>query len=361
MPHLARSLCAGLVLVVGATLAAVTARAHPGDKGYATITLLDSMVRYQYLLPLSSFHPSEGNQTSAGAGLARNYRDVADAVGQKVIIALDGAHCARGAMSMTPPADPSGSIGVLAEFTCQTDRPRAAPRQLTIRDDLVDALAPEYVTIASIQWPGGSRQHVFKGDARELRLDLEDASTAQGVVGFFLLGVEHILLGWDHLLFVLALLLQGGTCIAVLKVITAFTVAHSLTLAAAVLDLVVVPSRLVESVIALSIAYVAGMSLLRSDESGWSRRWPVAFGFGLVHGLGFSGALRESGLPGEGLLWALFGFNVGVEAGQAAVVAIVLPAIWLAAKTSRWPLFVRMAATTLVVIGLIVFVLRLAA
>lgn len=341
--------------MVGALCPIAPAIAHPGDKGFATITLHGNTVRYQFLLPLSSFHPPEGDRAVNQEGLARDHPGVADAVGAKVAIALDGTPCVRGGVTLTPPANPSGSIDVRAEFTCGTD----APRELEVRDDLVDALSPEYVTIASIQWPGGSRQHVFTRDARQLRIELNTASTAQGVASFVLLGVEHILLGWDHLLFVLALLLQGGSFVAVLKVITAFTVAHSLTLAAAVLDLVSVPARLVESLIALSIAYVAGERLLRVRDATLSRRWPVALGFGLVHGLGFSSALRDAGLPDDGLLWALFGFNLGVEAGQAVVVAIVLPGIWLLGKTPRWPLVERTMAIALVLTGLIVFVHRL--
>lgn len=363
-PGLARSLLSTLVLVVGAALVAAAAHAHPGDKGFATITLRGTTVHYQYLLPLSSFHPLDNSRADIDSGLAKDYHGVAAAVGAKVVVTVDGTPCARGTISMTPPAEESGSIAVRTEFTCSISVSRETPQQMVIRDELVDALAPEYVTIASIQWPGGSRQHVFKSDVRELRVDLEATRTMQGafqgVASFFALGVEHILLGWDHLLFVLALLLQGGAFISILKVITAFTVAHSLTLAAAVLDLVTVPTRLVESLIALSIAYVAGESLLRTGDAGKARRWPVAFGFGLVHGLGFSSALRESGLPDEGLLLALLGFNLGVEAGQAAVVAIVLPAIWMGAKkTPQWPIVTRAVAIALVLTGLIVFFLRL--
>src|SRR5207244_11232784 len=111
---------------------------------------------------------------------------------------------------------------------------------------------------------------------------------------------------------------------SLLKIITAFTLAHSVTLALAVLNVVVLPDRLVEAVIALSIAFVAAENLFLNPVV--SRRWLVSFCFGLVHGFGFSSALRELGLPRQGLVLSLLGFNLGVEAGQALLVAPPVPA-----------------------------------
>jgi len=133
------------------------------------------------------------------------------------------------------------------------------------------------------------------------------------------LGVEHILLGPDHLMFVLALLLLVSNARALVGTITAFTVAHSLTLAAASLGLVHVPSAPVEAAIALSIVFVAVeiVHAARGRRALAARRpWVVAFLFGLLHGLGFAGALREVGLPADAIPLALLSFNLGVEAGQ---------------------------------------------
>ena len=142
---------------------------------------------------------------------------------------------------------------------------------------------------------------------------------------YFGLGVEHILEGWDHLLFVVALVLLVRRGWAVAKAVTAFTVAHSLTLAGVSLGLLGLPGRPVEAVIALSIVLLA-LEAIREDRETWTRRWPwlVAFLFGLVHGFGFAGALREIGLPEGEVPAALISFNLGVEAGQLAVVATVL-------------------------------------
>ena len=146
---------------------------------------------------------------------------------------------------------------------------------------------------------------------------------------YFLLGVEHILLGVDHLLFVLALLLLVRDVWMLVKVITAFTVAHSITLALAALGLAQIPQAPVEAVIALSIMFVAAEVVRQTGpDSDLTRRmpWLVAFAFGLLHGLGFGGALKEIGLPQSDVPLALLTFNLGVEAGQLLFVFAVVGA-----------------------------------
>ena len=141
------------------------------------------------------------------------------------------------------------------------------------------------------------------------------------------LGVEHILLGIDHLLFVLALILIAPNTRQLILAITAFTVAHSITLAAATLGFVNVPAPPVEAAIALSIAFVAAEIIrAREGRAGIAARapWVVAFAFGLLHGFGFAGALSEVGLPAGNIPVALLFFNVGVEIGQLLFVALVL-------------------------------------
>ena len=155
-------------------------------------------------------------------------------------------------------------------------------------------------------------------------------------VSFFALGVEHILTGYDHLLFLAALLLVCATFREAATVITCFTVAHSITLALASLDLVRLPSRLVEAVIAASIVFVAVENLLRQGRGRQRLAWraAVTFAFGLVHGLGFASVLRELGLGSTpaGVFWPLLKFNLGVEAGQLAVAAVAFPLILLARR-----------------------------
>lgn len=147
--------------------------------------------------------------------------------------------------------------------------------------------------------------------------------------GFLRLGVEHIWTGYDHLLFLFALLVVCRTFRSIVKIITCFTLAHSITLALATLDVVNLPSRFVEPVIAASIVYVGVENLLRCGEEP-KGRWALTFAFGLIHGFGFASVLKELGVGqgGSGLLMPLFTFNFGVELGQIAIAAVVLPLVW---------------------------------
>jgi hydrogenase/urease accessory protein HupE len=160
----------------------------------------------------------------------------------------------------------------------------------------------------------------------------EDPGALQVLTSYFGLGVEHILLGLDHLLFVLALLLLIRNVPLLIGAITAFTVAHSLTLGLAAVGWLNVPGPPVEAVIALSIVFLA-VEIVKDGEGGHrlSARapWLISFGFGLIHGLGFGSALKEIGLPQNEILLALFSFNLGVEAGQIAFVFAALGVGWV--------------------------------
>ncbi len=157
-------------------------------------------------------------------------------------------------------------------------------------------------------------------------------------------GVHHIAIGPDHILFLVGLLLLGGSLRRLVAIVTMFTVGHSITLTLAALDIVNPPGWLIEPAIALSIVVVGADNLLQTKEQGRDLRAWVAGVFGLVHGFGFANVLREFGLPQEALGWSLFSFNVGVELGQLAIVLVVASALALVRR--RWP-----AADKWVVIG----------
>ena len=193
--------------------------------------------------------------------------------------------------------------------------------------------------------PEAAQALIFSTESAEQTLALQPASAWQTFSQYVVEGVWHIWIGYDHILFLLALLLpavvtrQGGQWVPVpgltgalkevLKVVTAFTLAHSITLTLAGLQIISLPSRLVESVIAASVI-VAALNNLRGTIE--SKRWLMAFGFGLIHGFGFASVLADLGLPQGALVLALVGFNVGVELGQLAIVAVFLPlAFWLRA------------------------------
>jgi fluoride ion exporter CrcB/FEX len=166
---------------------------------------------------------------------------------------------------------------------------------------------------------------------------LIDAPLGQQISSFIGLGIEHIWTGYDHILFLISLLMLGGELRYLLKVITAFSVSHSLTLTLAALNIVSFPSRWVEILIALSIAYIAAENIWRKKAKA---RWQLAFGFGLIHGLGFSSALQELELPRNNLLNSLASFSVGIEIGQFAIVMGVYAGLWLLRK-SDWDLIIR--------------------
>lgn len=175
--------------------------------------------------------------------------------------------------------------------------------------------------------------------------------TAPSFAAFLKLGIEHILTGYDHLLFLAGLLIACRRFSTMAGIITCFTLAHSITLALAALDVVSLPSRIVEPLIAVSIVYVGIENLLRRGEEP-KGRWALTFGFGLVHGFGFASVLKEIGLGagGSSLLGPLFSFNLGVEVGQITVATLFLPLLF---RLRRNPDFVRYglpAASTIVVL-----------
>ena len=190
---------------------------------------------------------------------------------------------------------------------------------------------------------GVTHSAVMAPDAALQRFSAEKPSLLAQFGQFFVQGVWHIWIGFDHILFLLSLLLPvvlvreagrwrgvgrfGEALQEVLWVVTSFTVAHSITLSLAALGLVSLPSRLVESAIALSVV-LAALNNLKPVVN--QRRWLIAFVFGLIHGFGFASVLAELGLPADALVLSLVGFNAGVEAGQLAIVAVFLPlAFWL--------------------------------
>jgi hydrogenase/urease accessory protein HupE len=174
-------------------------------------------------------------------------------------------------------------------------------------------------------------EYAMTRDRNIIEVPLAEGAAAEvkndSVWHFLWLGVEHILAGWDHLTFLLGLLVVGARGKEALKIITAFTVAHSLTLALATFDLVRIPSSIVEGTIAASIIYVGVENMVRHEYRG---RWALTFAFGLIHGCGFATALRDLGVGagGSSVVKPLLCFNLGVEAGQLAIAAAVLPWIW---------------------------------
>ncbi len=204
---------------------------------------------------------------------------------------------------------------------------------LTIEYDLFFDIDPMHQGLARVTLPGQpERQHVFRGAANTLKLD-RPVTLVDHLRDYLVLGMEHIFTGYDHLSFLFGLMLVAAArglkrgARYTLGIVTAFTVAHSVTLICAGLGIVRLPSHIVEPAIALSIAYVAVENLVVPEPR---RRWLLTFCFGLIHGFGFASVLQEIGLPPSGVVPSLVSFNVGVELGQLCVVAAVAPLLlWL--------------------------------
>jgi HupE/UreJ protein len=345
----------GRVAVGVLVLAAATAAwAHTGGStGYASITMNRNTVRYSVTLPTTVL-PSDLADAlrMAQTGSEQNREKLLDVLRVRIVLRADGARCEPGPGRILPATVDAPSVTMLVDFACAS-----APRALIVQDNMFDVLGPGHHTLAKVEAPSGTQQFAFAPDSREARFAIGDREgTARATGSFFMLGVHHILTGYDHLLFLLGLLLPGGGVLSLAKIITAFTIAHSVTLSLAVLQVVTLPDRLIEAVIALSIAFVAAENLVL--EPTVSRRWLVSFGFGLVHGFGFSSALRELGLPAHGLLLSLLGFNVGVEVGQGLVVAACLPLLFLLRRTRWESRAVVTSSAAILLAGLVLFVER---
>lgn len=170
-----------------------------------------------------------------------------------------------------------------------------------------------------------SRQFLT-GDDNSYEFNLEDLQTPNSFGQFLTLGIKHITFGFDHLLFLLALLLVVSKFSEIAKIVTFFTIAHSITLSLVALNIISVPSFLVEPIIAVSIIYVGLENIFKTEQK---KRWLIAYIFGLVHGLGFASVLQEIEI-GEGIssVMPLLSFNLGVEIGQFAIILLVLPVLW---------------------------------
>jgi hypothetical protein len=365
-----RLACAALA-VLG--LLAGRAAAHDRTTSYSTWTITGRQASVNVLLSaldVSRFPWMSGRETSFEPRLA-------DHLVRSLRLLADGAPCP---VTDGPRALAAAPGRVVYEWSVDC----TAMGALEIRSDLLFDLAPAHLHFARVSRDGAPPlERVLTEHERSWVLaDLASPATGTSFPGYFRLGVEHILTGYDHLAFVVALLLVGGTLGEVARVVTGFTVAHSLTLGLAVLGYVRPSPAPVEALVGLSIALVAaeniwlvgargvavpavitgtlgalaagaaagvgkvpamilaGLALFSGCYFGLlarvaraaSLRWAVAFIFGLVHGFAFASVLMEARLATARLAHALFGFNLGVEAGQLAVVALVWPLFTLATR-----------------------------
>jgi hypothetical protein len=335
----------------------VRAWAHPVDVGRLTATVGEDTIRFQFeasaILVADIAVVDLDKLTPDGtSGLSRAL--FLNTLGQTAVMS-GGSPCAWG-----EPRAERIDDAIRLRVTASCKPPLGAWR---LELPMVYQAPPSFQLLVKVESGGVSRESVVSASGgAELKEIGGEGAAGRGWRDFVPMGVKHIGAwptewwsggrlhlpdGIDHILFLVALILGGGGLWMQLKTVTGFTVGHSITLALAALGLVAVPSRWAESAIAFSIAFVVVESLLQSKPHS---RWPLAFGFGLVHGLGFASALAELHLAGRGLVTALLGFNVGVEFGQGVVLCCVFPVLAFASRYER----VRLAVTRVALAGIAV-------
>ena len=322
------------------------AHAHKPSDSYLSLAVHGQQIEGQWDIALRDLDFAIGLDGNGDGALtwdeirARHAAIAAYAL-QRLQVAGDEGACTLEAAEQLIDSHTDGAYNVLR---FRADCPGAAPANLTIGYTLFADLDPQHKGLLKIDSGGATQTAIFDPDSPRQTISLAAPDRLAQFGAYVQHGIWHIWIGYDHILFLLSLLLpavllpglreqQQGLKAAfhdVLKVVTAFTLAHSITLSLASLSVVSLPSRWVESAIAASVILAALNNLLPLFRG---KRPVAAFAFGLIHGFGFASVLRDLGLPQSSLLASLLGFNVGVELGQLAIVAAFLPLAWLLRKT----------------------------
>jgi hydrogenase/urease accessory protein HupE len=338
-----------LALLVGAVVSfALPAFAHKSSDSYLTLVVTGTHIEGRWDIALRDLAnaidlDADGNGAITWAELRARDGDVTSYALRHLNLAADGVQC-----PLTPHRlrVASHSDGTYASLDFDAPCP-ALPHSLGVAYWLFFDIDPQHRGIVRIDDGAGTRTAIFSPHDKQQTFEHSALRPMHQLGEAIRLGVEHIFAGIDHLCFLVALLLPAvlvrrgrsgwspvtrlrPALVDVLKIVTAFTLAHSITLTLSVLEVLHLPSRLVESGIAASVVVVAinnVFPVLAED------RWAAAFALGLLHGFGFSATLMDLGLPRQNLALTLFGFNVGVEIGQMCVVAAFVPLAYLARRT----------------------------
>ena len=357
----------GLWRIVGAVLLALSAlapaQAHKPSDSYLTVTVQGGVVAGRWDIALRDLDFAIGLDANGDGNITwgevrAQHTAIAAYAAARLALAADGAACPIeiGAQAVDEHTDGAYTVMPL-RFACPK-----APSELTIQYTLFADIDPQHRGLLNLTVNGATRTAIFGPQEARQSFKLSETSRWKQLLDYGREGVWHIWIGFDHILFLLSLLLPAvGVWVAcrwrpvetfgqafwdVLRIVTAFTVAHSITLSLATLGLVSLPSRLVESAIAASV-------VLAALNNVWpvfhGRRWIVAFAFGLIHGFGFASVLIDLGLPQGALALALLGFNLGVECGQLAIVAAFLPLAFMLRRSWFYRRAVLLGGSLLIV------------
>lgn len=340
-----------------ACVALVAARAHTPDTSYCKVTIGREAVDTVFSFDLATLQRMASVDANHDGRVSREELlaaapEIEKFIRANVYLELNEREAAFGTLAPPPwPPDARQFISQadwgqrLIAFAFHNDVLHA-PDSVALTFDFFDKLGEQHTVLGNFVWEGRENSVIFTRFEPDYLFDTGyRVPASEQFLEYLWLGVGHIFRGYDHIAFLLALFFVRRL-VALLKIITAFTVAHTITLALAALGVVSLPSRLVESAIAISIIYVAAENLWRgNDATRGEHRWRITFAFGLVHGFGFAAVLRELGLPAEGLVRSLLGFNLGVELGQLAIAAVCWPVLlWVARQT--WAARVRIGVSS---------------
>jgi hypothetical protein len=336
------------ILLFAVLLAAGSAQAHKPSDSYLTLHADGRTLRGQWDIALRDLEYAVGLDANGDGAitwgeLKAKQADVDAYVLARLALRADGAACRLEPAEHLVDDHSDGAYAVL-RFAAQC--PTESYRTVEVEYSLFFDLDPTHRGLLRVERGGDTTTGILSPERPKLDITAQARSKLLQFADYVREGVWHIWIGFDHILFLVSLLLPSvfifsnrlwapaqrfaDTFWDVFKVATSFTVAHSITLSLAALSVIVLPSRLVESMIALSV-------VLAALNNVWplvhERRWLVAFGFGLIHGFGFASVLADLGLPREVLLLALVGFNIGVELGQLAIISVFLPVAYASRAT----------------------------
>ena len=334
-----RSVILCLSALLAGLLAGPSAQAHKPSDSYLTLAVGADAIAGRWDIALRDLDfaiglDADGDGRITWGEVRARHADIAAYALARLAVEADGAICPTVAGEQKVDEHTDGAYTVL-DFRAACPRP---PSRLTLRYTLFADIDPQHRGLLNLRAQGLTRTAVLGPQASTQQFELRQTDRLTQFVDYVREGISHIAVGFDHILFLLSLLLPAvfvwqqarwrpvarfrAAGVDVVKIVTAFTLAHSITLSLATLGVVVLPSRVVESAIAASVVLAALNNVFPVVHG---RRWMVAFGFGLIHGFGFASVLADLGLPQQALLLALVGFNLGVECGQLAIVAVFLP------------------------------------
>jgi hypothetical protein len=346
-----RRLFALIALLALAFAAAQPALAHKPSDSYLSLQVTDEGLSGRWDIALRDLDyaiglDADGDGRLTWGEVRTRHADIAAYALARLAIRADDLPCT---VAAGPQAVDDHTDGAYTVLPLKIGCAHKAPRHVTVNYRLFADLDPQHRGLLNLQSGGAARTAVLGPQAPEQRFELARTDRLSQFVDYAREGVWHIWIGYDHILFLLALLLPAALVLDkrrwrpapalrapfldVVKIVTSFTVAHSITLSLATLGVLALPSRWVESAIAASVLLAALNNVFPVFQG---RRWTVAFAFGLIHGFGFASVLKDLGLPQGTLLLALVGFNVGVEIGQLVIVSAFLPLAFSLRRTALY-------------------------